>query len=507
MSNRAKIVLFVVLLFSVIAGTLVGMGRDVKEVGPLEARPSLEHRKADGSLYTPSTQSLLRTHSRLESVNEVTVHLEDGVEKATVHLRADDEGRLLDFHNIPIRQLVPRLHYQPANPPDRMDALALMLAEYSRNGISVPWGRPGDSMAHFRTPLDGRVPWKLRGDYDFEPNPDYRPQRAAVINNCLAPGLWELSAADRSGEIYHAWFQFPENEYFQVVAEVNGLPEDFVAAALPWNEEEAPLDLERLRRRSKELGSVSIRSVDEEVSFSSQDSRRKLHKDYVLYEADGEMRSARRLSDLQNHPVWMSSFMPPGLYSSKQEERTRFDFGFLGEPVAAILYEVEPLTSYAFDLEKKAKPAQETYLELVIDFANGEKLIVGNLPTHLLVRQEDYVLHGFGVGILPASGFAERRRFLIEEGHKPSYAFLVRPEGDQLLALNSHGRGLEQVFLRSRPGAASPHFTLTLSSYERIVDLARFEIGMPAELVEAQTAHSNRYIPPIYFNYRDDNVN
>lgn len=494
-------------------------GAGERELGPLEVRPTLEHRTAEGALYTPSTQSLLRTHSLLETADRVRLRIDD-LASASVELlgppleveepgAGSEPGAQLSFHNVPLHLLVPRLHYRPAGEGDEMDALVLMLAEYSRNGLSMPFGRAGDSMAHFRTSLDGRVPWKLRGDFDFEPNPDYRPQRAAVINNCLAPGLWELSATDRSGEIYHSWFEMPQDAYFDLVAEVNGVSPELAESALAWSDQPVPLDLARLREPLGELGTVPVASLDEPVSFSSQDSRRKLHRDFVLYEVDGERRSPQRLGDLQHHPVWMSSFVPPGLYSSKAEERTRFELGFLAEPVGASLRRVRPRTDYAFDQRPTTPAAEGEYLEMVIEFANGEKLIVGNLPERLLVRQEDYVLHGFGVGILPASDFAERRRFLIEEGHRPSYAFLVRPgdEAGQLLAQNSHGRGLEQIFLRALPDAEEPHFLLTLSSYERIVDLARLRIGMPEELVASQQAHSERYVSPIYFTYRDDNVN
>lgn len=515
MSTKAKVFgvgLVALLVAAAVGAGFAGFGRQVVEIGPLTVRPTLEHRTADGGLYTPSTQSLLRTHSRLEQVDAAVFKIESG-ELAELELRTGQGDEKLSFHRIPIRQLVPRLHYTPGPEADGMDGLNLMLAEYSRNGLSVPWGRPGDTMAHFRTELDGTVPWRLRGDFDFEPNPDYKPQRVAVINNCLAPGLWELSAVDRSGEIYHAWFDMPHEDYFDLVADVNGLQRDFVEQVLQWKEEEVPLDLSRLRRPLTDLGAVPVVSLDEDVSFSSQGSRRKLHRNYVLVDQDGELRPPQRLSDMQRHEVVMSSFMPPGIYSSKVEERTRFDIGFLADPVSAELRKVEPLTDYAFDQGGTPDPVGGDYLEMTIRFANGEMLIVGNLPTELLVRQEDFVLHGFGVGILPASDFAERRPFLLEQGPRPSYAYLVRPEAasdgepEILKALNSHGRGLEQIFVRSRPDADTPHWTLTLSSYERIVDLAKLRIDMPSELVESQRQASERYIPPIYTTYRDDNVN
>ncbi len=58
-----------------------------------------------------------------------------------------------------------------------------MLAEYSRNSVSVPVGKSSDTMAHFETDLDEAVPWTLDGDYRFVPNPNTRPVRFSVINN------------------------------------------------------------------------------------------------------------------------------------------------------------------------------------------------------------------------------------------------------------------------------------------------------------------------------------
>ena len=116
------------------------------------------------------------------------------------------------------------------------------------------------------------------------------------------------------------------------------------------------------------------------------------------------------------------------------------------------------------------------------------------------------MIHGFGVGILSASGLAERRAFLIEQGPAPSYAYLARRSGDRLYGLNSHGRGIEQVFIRSHPHAAVPYWEVVVTSYERIVDLVKYRIEMPEALREQQQQASEAYIPPIYFTYRDDNV-
>ena len=403
---------------------------------------------------------------------------------------------------------MPRLHYLPAQPPDPFDAFNLMLAEFSRNSLSVPQGTDGDEMAHFQTNLRDSVPWKLQADYDFIPNPDYKPLRVAVTNNCLAPGLWELSAIDRSGEIYHSWFTLPEDTYTNLVAKTNRLDREFVRGALSWREEPVRLDLGRLRRVLEDLGDVAITVLDESVGFSSQGSRRKISRDFALYESASQLQRPRFLSDLHRHPVALASFAEPGIYSARPEDRSWFDFAFLAEPSSARVRIVQPLTSYRWTTQALAEQEPEgRTIEITIDLGHGEQLLLGNLPLHLLVEQEDFVLHGFGVGILSPNGFAERRKFLIENGPRPSYAYLVARRGQTLMGLNSHSRGIEQVFIRSHPNAENPAWEVTITSYERIADLVKYRIEIPLDLEEFERRASREYRPPIYFTYRDDNIN
>lgn len=474
------------------------------DLGTIAVHPTQEHRDEDGSLYTPATQSLLRTHSWLEAVPHVKVKT-DRADQVSIRFEAED-GYHLTVENLPMDYLVPRLHYQPAQPPDAFDALNLMLAEYSRNSVSVPRGTSGDEMAHFKTNLAERVPWLLRGDYDFVPNRYYRPQRVGVINNCLKPGLWELNAIDRSGEVYHSWFTMPEAYYYDLVARINGIDSTFTRNALAWSDDEVPVDLRRLRDVVEPLGDVDVSVHDEAVSFSSQGSRRKIARAFALYEEEGRLQQPVALRDFLEHPVVMASFLEPGIYSSQEEERTTFDFAFLAEPRAAHVNVVKPKTSYRWQEGERADGEGDAYIELRIDLANDEQLIIGNLPLHLLVQKEDFVIHGFGVGILNASGFAERRAFLFDQGPHPSYAYLARAEGERLWGLNSHGRGIEQVFIRSYPHAETPYWEVILTSYERIVDLVKYKIEMPPVLWQQQREASDQFIPPIYFTYRDDNV-
>ncbi len=474
-------------------------------LGRVVLSSTMEDRLPDGSLYTADTQSLLRGSHWLENVSEVELTLERG-EIGSLRLAAADEGRELVVANLPLGVLVPRLHYRAASPPDEFDAFNLMMAEYSRNGLSVPNGHRGDRIAHFRSDLDLDTPWFLEADYQFVPNPNYRPLRVTVVNNCLDPGLWELAASDRAGEIYHGWFSFPLPAYRRLVARVNGVEEAFVEGALRWRPENVVLDLARLRERSGPAWAVAPRPADRDGGrgFSSQESRRKLARGFVRAGGGAGSAVPRSLAELTAGAVTMTAFVRPGKYAL--DERREFDLTFLGRPLAAEVAVVRPLTHYRWlDADRPPDRAGETHLELEINFGD-RRIVAGNLPMSLLVQQEDFVIHGFGVGILPASDLAEKRRFLIERGPAPSYAFLVEEHDGARHAINSHDTGIEQLFIRTRPFGAEPHWEITLSSYERIVDLARYVVPIPAELREAARASSREYVSPLYFSYRDDNV-
>lgn len=472
-------------------------------------RPSLEDVAPDGSPYAPGTQSLLRGNHWLESVPTMRLGI-DGKGRVRARLEAEGDLDYVEFVAMPLEYLLPALHYRPAQPPDRFDGFNLMLAEFSRTGVSVPIGEPADSMAHFETSLQEGFPWKLAGDYEFLPNPGFQPVRMGLVNNCLRPGLWEIFGKDRSGEIYHAWFDFPTPLYLEAVAEKNRLALDFVQRSLEWNSEPAALDLERLRRNVESLGAVELAlAPDETIGYSSQDSRRKLKLGFVLIEKagpEGETSLSRpeRLSELTTHPVHMSNFDEPGKY--RIDARKRFDLRFLARAISAEVFRVSPLTDFASD--RPGRPPErsgEDYLEVHLELRD-HTIVLGNLPLHLLVPQADFAIHGFGVGVLPSEGFAERRKILFEQGPAPSFAYLCMRQDGPLMGLNSHEFGLEQVFIRTHLTEQRAWWQVTLTSYERIVDLVKYEVEIPDALRKSLEEARLRYIDPLYRSYRDDNL-
>lgn len=475
-------------------------------LGNVAVRPTLEDLTDQQDLYSSSTQSFLRQSHWLETVTSIDISLADD-RLANVDFQTPDRTHRLALRNVPLDQLVPRLHYPVNGAADDFDAFNLMMAEYARNGLSVPVGSAGDAIAHFETTLSEDVPWTLAADYQFLPNAYYRPLRVSIVNNCLAPGLWELAAQDTAGELYHAWFSFPRPQYLQLVARTNRLDVPFVERALEWSEQPVPLDLDRLRAEGELIDTVAVEVVHADVGYSSQDSRRKLAKRFLLYEDATGLHLPQTTTDILQNVVKLSDFVPPGKYSFSQ--RKPFDYAFLAAPRDARVLRVEPRTSYGWNLtETQVRPAREEerlYIELQIDLGS-ELLIIGNLPLDLLVPQEEYAIHGFGVGVLAAQDFAERRSFLIADGHRPSFAYLAIRADQGLLAVNSHDRGIEQVYLRSFPDREPPYWELVVTSFERIADLVKYRVPMPESLWSLQRLHARRYTTPVYLSYRDDNV-
>jgi hypothetical protein len=467
--------------------------------GRVEVRPDLEDRRPDGSRYTPSTQSFLRGEHCLEKVTAARVQL-DGSDRGSVRLEHPDiEFQVVD---LPFDQLVPRLHYTPPAEPDAFDALNLMLAEYSRNGMSVPAGRDGDTMAHFETTLTEERPYRVEGDYEFAANELFKPVRLSLINNCLAPGLWEMSASDRSGEIHHSWMNMPDAAYHRLVARSNGLSVGFVREALKWKTDEVELDVDRLRTAPRPLGNVVAELITGSRSgYSSQDSRRKLAAGFALVERDNEQVMPKSLSDLTGGPVHLPDFIEPGKYSIS--ERRKFDFSFLRGIRQARVIRTTATTDY--DWRNKNKPSHPDCVEIHLDLGEWT-IVLGNLPVRLLVPQEDFSIWGFGVGVMPSSDFAERRKFLIEDGPPPSFAYLCRSKDGKKIVVNSHDLGLEQVFIRTNSNTEEPWWEITLTSYERIVDIVKYRVAAPESMfAELRDAAAN-YAAPLYRTYRDDNL-
>jgi hypothetical protein len=339
------------------------------------------------------------------------------------------------------------------------------------------------------------------------PNPASRPKRVALTNNCLFPGLWEISASDSVGELYHAWMKLPAHDYFELVRIANRIDatDEELRASLDYQKQtpRVAIDLERLRAVKKAWGRTPARvDADKPVaSYSTQDSRRKVQRKFYTVERAGAAITPVKFGELQTGDRFrFHSFIPPGIYTAQTPRYVDF------EPIwsEAELAEVTPRTRFA-------NPSPHRYplgaLEVTLRSQDGARaIVVGNLPIDLLVLQEDFDVPGFGVGILRASETVEKRHLYLKEGPAPVYAYSAFVRDGKLEIANNHEQGLEQIYLRPFRRGDRVILCITLVAYERIVDTLAVEIELPAELQQRILNASENYQRPIWRSFSDSNL-
>lgn len=469
----------------------------------------LEQRLADQPLSS-STQSVNRYRSALQRFDAVDVDFDARTERLS--LRFDEKGaptRLLTLDNVDARFVVPLLPYRHGRALSPFDALNLMLAEYSRTAVELPLS-DGNSEYGYAA---ARGLFNDDEEYRFEagkvqPNPGARPKRIALVNNCLFPGLWELSASDSVGEMWHAWLTLPKHDYFELVRAVDAIDagDDELAAVLGYRKTipRVPIDFARLRDLVRELGTYPL-AVDGSRplgSYSTQDSRRKVQRKFYRVERAGKTIAATTFGELQPGDLFrFFSFVPPGIYTDKTLRTVAY------EPIwtTATLREVTPRTRYGKD------PSPHRYgagaLELTLRSGDGKRaVVVGNVPVDLLVFQEDYDVPGFGVGVLRASEPIEKRHLFLRDGPAPVYAYAADVEGDTLYVANNHELGLEQVYLRPVRRGGDVVLRVTLVAYERIIDIVEVELKLPDELARRAIDASAHYQRPLWRSFSDSNL-
>ena len=91
---------------------------------------------------------------------------------------------------------------------------------------------------------------------------------------------------------------------------------------------------------------------------------------------------------------------------------------------------------------------------------------------------------------------------------RPLYAIAEElPEpGTGLVGLNSHDYGIEQIFIRTHIDDIDPWREITITSYERIVDIVKYRVPIPEPLRAELKACAMEYVSPLYRTYRDDNL-
>jgi len=106
---------------------------------------NLEDIAADGYKFTPSTQSFLRGSHWMDNFQQARFQYDKNmmgnIEFFTEN--TSEEDKYFRVKNLPLDQLVPRLHYPSGDKFDGFDRFNLMMAEYSRNGLSMPFADEG----------------------------------------------------------------------------------------------------------------------------------------------------------------------------------------------------------------------------------------------------------------------------------------------------------------------------------------------------------------------------
>lgn len=460
----------------------------------------------------PSTQSVNRYSSvlrKLDRLTEITLSEDDRF--LSFEIGSEKTQDRLFAKNIHASYLVPLLPYPHEGRLDAFDNANLMLGEYARSGVELSYQQ---SNALFGLFHDSNGLFDGDQEYRYEngmimPNPRVRPIRFAVINNCLKPSLWEFSAKDSVGEMYHSWFDFPKSLYLNLIRKTNRIQETDgdLADALDYRKDlsDAPLRLERLRVGNQLLESGTPELVtDKKIgAYSSQDSRRKVQQGYFQILRDRAPILPATFVDLRGGDVFrVKKFVSPGVYSAFRSEYIPFN----PEWSRFEIREVTPLTRYP-DSQQSFEAAG--YVEIFL-YEHGEEkaIVVGNIPVSLLVAQEDFHIPAFGVGVLPPSEPVERRYLRFREGPAPQYAYQIqkKPEADDWALVNNHESGIEQVFIRPFTEHDRLFLRVTLVSYERIVDLLELKLEIKGELRDRIRNATESYKPPLFRVYEDSNI-
>lgn len=487
------------------------------DYGPgIALKLDMESIDADGKLINPATQSLNRYSSVLRELDRImSIEIDDQTNQISFVLGNEKSGEKLIIDKVNSSFLVPLLPYPLKKSLDSFDHANLMLGEYARNGVSLSY-RDNNSLFGYFNATEELFGDRSQDEFKFEsgkltPNPTSKPLRFNVTNNCLKPSLWEFSASDSVGEMYHSWFRFPKKKYFSLIRRINDIEisDSALSNALDYRRDltDVHLKLEKLRREGETLVSEKARIVASKSvgGYSSQDSRRKAQQKYFQVKRNGEAVEAKQFSDLLEGDIFsLRKFVAPGVYSATKTEK----IPFMPHWSKVEIREVMPLTRYpggrALTEEEKTNLS---HVEIIL-YEKGEDraIVIGNIPISLLVKQEDYVIPAFGVGTLMPLEFIERRYIRLKNGPVPHYAYQIEKKDDSWYLVNNHEEGIEQLFLRPFIQEESIYLKITLVSYERIVDLLELQIPIVGRLKDALIKSSNDYKPPLYRVYENKNV-
>lgn len=286
-----------------------------------------------------------------------------------------------------------------------------------------------------------------------------------LANNCLKTGLWEIMLDQKvengNAMVYHAWFDFPRDEYERLFQELNGRP--FAEHAKLLAEypgiDGMPAPLAELRQVVSER-TVKCENLASEapVKFGEQKRKAKLLLNTNLATYADHWAPA-------NQPVRTATFAEPGFYEPARP--VSFDLSWLAQPERALFREV--------------KVAGKDASEVEIVFANGYRLLVADqnlatLPERTAApdNDKDTLRLTFGIGTPDIyATAAERAAEQAEE--RPNWLMLLGKDGKQL---DNHSRGVDRVFCWREQGG---RLHLYLIGYERILSVAHLALDLASD--------------------------
>lgn len=484
-------------------------------------RRDLEQKDEKGNIFNPSTQSVNRYSSVLSSMTVVKgIKLAENETKLSLSIGSEGSAGAVHFNEIDYYQLVPILPYPiSAKGPDDFDKANLMFGEFARNGLAFSYQEKNTKLGYFND-----LPNKLFATGDQEdygisngnvaPSKLVRPKRFSIINNCLKAGLWELSAIDAVGEMYHAWFNMPTSVYFGMIRKANNLnlPDREIGASVKYKGDltYVTADLGRLRNEGPMIfkGQAGVVASKDIGGYSTQESRQKSQQKYFevsrgfstfggVNKVDVKTFAGLEIGDVFS----LRKFVNPGLYSASERKYVPFDPFWRDVEIK----QVTPLTQYRGG--KSASETKDEYVELSVYSTDRERrIVVGNIPLSLLVEQEDYHVAALGAGVMSPWEFAERRYLRLTQGPVPHFAYqLIMKDKDWRLE-NNHEGGLEQIALRVVRKNDRTFLRITFIAYEREMDLLELETEVTGALADKLIKNTAAYEPPLFRFYEDANI-
>jgi hypothetical protein len=299
---------------------------------------------------------------------------------------------------------------------------------------------------------------------------------AWIANNCLKKGLWEigLDKRDEQGNwvtTYHAWYEFPKEEYEALFAEVNTGKDPNVKPHADYPELNGlPVAMDALRSVKKEVPIATVETNLDQPIAALPEQTRKLK----LIVAPAHAKTYADWVAVDKQPVTTAKFSEPGFYINA--DPVKFDLTWLGKPAGAHWREASNVA------------AGTDLAEVEIKYENGHRLIVASSELAKLPKrgeapktEKDVLKITFGIGTPEIYADAPDRD---KEFANPAnnYLLLLDPAGRHI---DNHKAGIDRVFAW-RDAADKLH--LYLVGYERIMFVGHLTMPLPAPQQAAAAA-------------------